>query len=447
MLKHTLSPAEKQETAEKSRELQGLCIRFLLPLLEKLDRQLDIRMVNTFIDMMMLIVIHRDRHQGLVISELGGELLGERHAPAGAKRIRKLLHSSRWKAQQIEEEVWQQADQRVEQLNNSNDEALVIWDESELEKPESLAAEGLCPVRSSKAARLKRIKPGFYNPPGGRPIFVPGFHWLQIVVAGMKGAARLAHLHWWTRRGEKASEKRREEYQVLQHAAQAWGKQVVHIFDQGFAGAPWLGLLLLFGLRFVLRWKKGYALVGPDGQVQSASRLVAWKRPQDHRMIWDAPRHCWREVGILFRPVRHPDFPHFPLWLVVSRPGPGRKPWFLLTSEPVFTTQDAWRIIFLYARRWQIEMTLRFEKSELAFESPRLLDWEARRKLLLIASLAHAFLILLLAPRFERLKLWLLSTWCNRNGKWSRETPTPLYRLRLALAHLWHDFPPFAFLC
>lgn len=31
-----------------------------------------------------------------------------------------------------------------------------MWDESVLEKPESLRAEGLCAVRSSKAARLKR---------------------------------------------------------------------------------------------------------------------------------------------------------------------------------------------------------------------------------------------------------------------------------------------------
>ena len=46
---------------------------------------------------------------------------------------------------------------------------------------------GLCPVRSSKAARLKRIKPGYYNPPGGPPVFVPGLQWLTVMVAGMQG--------------------------------------------------------------------------------------------------------------------------------------------------------------------------------------------------------------------------------------------------------------------
>ena len=68
--------------------------------------------------------------------------------------------------------------------------------------------------------------------------------------------------------------------------------------------------------------------------------------------------------------------------------------------------------------------------------------WRTRMKFLLIAALAHAFLILLLAPRFAKLKQWLLDTWCHRNGKWSRETPTPLYRLRLALSQLWRVFRP-----
>ena len=447
MLKNTLSQAEKQEAQAKSGELLELCTRFLTPLLRKLNQQMDIRLVNTLLDLVQLIVIHRNRPQGLILSELGGELLGEAHAPAGAKRLGNLLHSKRWKAAQIDEEIWQQGDAKVEQLNCSNDDALVIWDESEIEKPESLRAEGLCPVRSSKARRLKRIKKGFYNPPGGRPIFVPGYHWLQVVVAGMRGAARLAHLHWWTSRGRSASDKRSEEEKVLRLTACAWGMRVIHIFDQGFAGAPWLRQLLRFRVRFVLRWNKTFSLIGPDGAAKSAGQLVAWKRPVDHRTIWDAPRRCWRTVGILFRPVYHPDFPDTPLWLVVSRPGPGKKPWFLLTNEPVRSAEDAWRIVFLYARRWQIEMTLRFEKSELAFESPRLQDWEARRKFLLIASLVHAFLILLLAPRFELLKCYLLDAWCHRNGEWSRETPTPLYRLRLALSQLWRAFPCFTPLC
>jgi hypothetical protein len=259
-----------------------------------------------------------------------------------------------------------------------------------------LKAEGLCPVRSSKAARLKRIKPGFFNPPGGRPICVPGFHWLQVIVIGMKGAPCPAHLRWWTSRGERASDRRSEEKQVLQRVAQAWQERVVHVFDQGFAGGPWVLALLGYpGLRFVLRWKKGYKLVGLDDQARLAWQLLRGKRSMDHKEIWDARRHCTRQVGIVFTPVRLPDQPT-PLWLVASRPGPGHKPWYLLTNLPVTIAEEAWHIVFIYARRWQVEMTLRFEKCELGFESPRLHKWEPRFKFLLIAALVHAFLLRLL---------------------------------------------------
>ena len=59
-----------------------------------------------------------------------------------------------------------------------------MWDGSVLEKPKTLQNDDLCAVRSSKARRLKRIRPGFFNPPGGRPICVPGLHWLGLLVLG-----------------------------------------------------------------------------------------------------------------------------------------------------------------------------------------------------------------------------------------------------------------------
>jgi hypothetical protein len=78
--------------------------------------------------------------------------------------------------------------------------------------------------------------------------------------------------------------------------------------------------------------------------------------------------------------------------------------------------------------------------SELAFESPRLRQWEARMKFLLIASLAYAFLLSLLPPTDSLFRL--VSTFCHRIGKWSQVTLTPLYRLRLALSRLWLTFRP-----
>ncbi len=87
------------------------------------------------------------------------------------------------------------------------------------------------------------------------------------------------------------------------------------------------------------------------------------------------------------------------MWLVASRFGPGRRPWYLVTTEPVSRVAEAWRIVFAYARRWQVEMTLRFDKSELALESPHVPRTSVWCKLFGIVALAYAFLLSLLAPR------------------------------------------------
>lgn len=140
--------------------------------------------------------------------------------------------------------------------------------------------------------------------------------------------------------------------------------------------------------------------------------------------------------------VRHPDYADKPLWLVVSRPGKGRTPWYLLTNEPVLCDEDAWRVVLSYKRRWEVESAWRYSKSELAMESPRLWNWENRLKLLMMVTLVYAFLLSLLEAGCASLRRWLLRWWCHRNGKWSLDTQAPLYRLRSAISRLWSDHHP-----
>jgi hypothetical protein len=429
----------KTEKAQEGRELEERCWEYLKPLLEELHRKVDRRIVKTLLDLVLVILMHRNRNSGLLLSELGDHLVGGERGPAGVKRIASLVHSVRWKSTLIVNYLWKRADEKVKEMREQGEDIYVIWDESVLEKSESLQAERLCAVRSTKAARLKRVKPGYFNPPTGRPIFVPGFNWLQLLVTGMKATPMLAHLCWWTTRGQRASTKRETEGKILRKVARIWGRKVVHIWDRGFAGSPWTTLALDHHLRFIVRWNTRYHLVGPDGCKQEGWKIARGKRSWDHRLVWDARRRCKRKTGIIAFPVHLPDDERS-LFLVVSRPGYGRKPWYLLTTEPISTPEQAWKIVFAYARRWQIEMSLRFTKSELAFESPRLHAWEARLKFLLIASLAFAFLLSLL-PTFTSL-FRLLSTFCHRTGKWSQDTLTPLYRLRLALSRLWLTFRP-----
>ena len=202
---------------------------------------------------------------------------------------------------------------------------------------------------------------------------MPGFNWCQVLVIGRKGPPTLAHLRWWSNRGGYKSSKREQEKQILHSLDTLWGKQVRHIWDRGFADNPWLTLAFTHAARFVLRWPKNYRLMDAEGRTRKPGEISKGKRSWEYRHLWDARKRCLRKVGIIAFPVSDPIHQQ-PLWLV---------PWYLLTTQPIRCPEDAWQIVHAYVRRWQVEMAIRFSKSEIAFESPRLIHWQHRKKITL----------------------------------------------------------------
>jgi hypothetical protein len=170
----------------------------------------------------------------------------------------------------------------------------------------------------------------------------------------------------------------------------SWGRQVIHVFDRGFAGSPWLGECLELRLRFILRWTKTFLLRDSAGTTGNAWHITRGKRSWGQRQVWDARRQQWFQAGVLAVPVRHPDYAT-PLWLVVSRPGKGHLPWYLLTEDTIETEEDAWQVVFASARRW------------------------------------------------------LLRYCCHRTGKRCRQAAAPLSRLPWAISRLWLTYAPSPF--
>ena len=387
------------------------------------------------------IVSFRDQNHGLLLSELGGYLDGLGQG-GGTKRLGTFIHHKGWKAQQIDEFLLWRADEQMAQWEARGEEGLLIWDATVLEKPESLQAEGLCAVRSSKALRLTRVKKGYYHPPG-KPIFVPGLHGIGLLLAGrsdQQGPAMLASLRWWTSRGPLASYEKDENCKLLRLVTQRWGRSLIHVFDRGYCGSPWLGALRGFDTRFTLRWKTNYHLVDAAGIKQAAWKIARGKVGLAPRTLFDAVHRCNVEGSVLFFPVTHPDYPDWPLTLVVGR-RKGGKPWYLLTNEVVNTAEDAWKVVMAYARRWQIEMAFRNLKSELAIQSLRVYGWEARLKLLGMLTLAYAFLMDLMGQQAHEARNWLIHYACHRTGCHLREVELPFTRLRIALSKLWLAYP------
>jgi hypothetical protein len=138
-----------QAAPQVAAALHQRLVAFLLPQSLVLDAQVDRRLVRTFVATVEAMIRWRNRAHGLLLSELGGYLLAPEHAPAGTKRLSNLLHSPKWSATLITDWLWQQADARRTAIEAADEDALTIWDESVIEKPESLALEGLCAVRSS----------------------------------------------------------------------------------------------------------------------------------------------------------------------------------------------------------------------------------------------------------------------------------------------------------
>ena len=106
----------KGEKKQDSRALENKCWEFLQPLLEQLHGLVDRRIVKTFLDLVMVILMHRHRNHGLLLSELGDHLLGGERGPAGVKRIANLLHSEKWESTLILKYLWKRANEKVQEL-------------------------------------------------------------------------------------------------------------------------------------------------------------------------------------------------------------------------------------------------------------------------------------------------------------------------------------------
>lgn len=427
-----------------SQHLIELLETFLLPFLLVLDEVLDKRLVRTFVQCLVAIIRLRTNPQALWLSELGSYLQGydgyASSAPAGTKRVGKLLRSVKWRVGLIDRYLLEKADEEVTKLKEQGKRILCLWDGSVLEKAESEKLEGLCPVLSSKAKRRQRSKRGLvFNWPAPRPIRVMGMQWSAGLIAGMTGLAHLAVTQWWTTKGVFATKLRDSEEELLRICVRKWGRLLVHVFDRGYASGPGLQVLTKCRARFVIRWIKDHVFFTTWGEEKKLWQIGQGKKYLAHKEIRDPSSGERMPCDLWWTAVRHPSSGE-QLYVVKARVKQGVM--YLSTNDPVKTEAQAWEVFFTYRRRWQIELSFRYAQCELALECPRLWSLEARLKLLAMVMLVYAFLLSLLDPRHHELVEALLRFKCHRTGMRGKQTLAPLYPLRWALSRLWDDYRP-----
>jgi len=407
---------------------------FTRSIMEELNKQIDSRLIGTFYNLFVTILMFRNRSMGLLLSELGGYICGFDRAPAGTKRISNLLRSKKWKASLIDSFFFNRTVDRIDEIQKKDKRPLLLWDDSRVEKHESWVCEGLCSVLSSKAKRLTRIRPGFFSPPKER-ICVPGFQWTGVFLSHLGGIPSVCQMTWWTTRGRFKQDPDNIIYRLLRKIKKQFDQALLHVFDRGYANEKMLRYLFHFEQDFIIRWKKNHLLVHPEKGTKKTHLLARSFRAKASKVVWDKVRKKQKRISIAWAPVTHSEHPDNQLFLVIVRDKKNfNGPMYIITSLSIQNPKQAWEVMFTYIHRWEAEQGFRFLKSEMALESPRLWFWDNRMKLMAIVTLAYDFLLRIL-NNWKGIVQVFFRRWCHRTGKRYRDASIPLYRLRMAISN------------
>jgi hypothetical protein len=105
-------PKWEGEPSDLSQQYGRKFLQFLEPLVRELDATVDKRPLRTLVQTVEAIVSFRDRHHGLLLSELGDDMDGLGKG-GGTKQLSTLIHYQEWKASQIDAFLLRRADEQI----------------------------------------------------------------------------------------------------------------------------------------------------------------------------------------------------------------------------------------------------------------------------------------------------------------------------------------------
>ena len=133
-----------QATPAVAQDLSRRVTAFVHPLLKGLDAVRDLRVVQPLLATRQVLLAFRPRNNGLLnslvrsLSRRARSRSSRDHTP-----LERGSRSARWTAHLIERDLGQQAESQVVAFEQAGEEALLLWDERVIEKPESIAKDRL----------------------------------------------------------------------------------------------------------------------------------------------------------------------------------------------------------------------------------------------------------------------------------------------------------------
>ena len=173
------------------------------------------------------------------------------------------------------------------------------------------------------------------------------------------------------------------------------GTSGIFTFDRGFDSGEVLNCLLDNKMRFIVRLRGDRHLVLPSGVRMSATDIADRMRNLKKCLRWRAKGRRYQLHYVGYQEVKLPGRDE-PLRLVVSTvPGIDGGTMMLLTNTEVKDFRDAEKVLRRYGKRWKAEEAIRLLKQEVGLEGFRIRSLRAIKRLVFLAMLAIAFLMVL----------------------------------------------------
>ena len=279
------------------------------------------------------------------------------------------------------------ADENLEQTIGSNvlklgskhinENTLLIVDPSDIQKKYAKKMQYLAPVRD-----------------GSEDTIGKGY-WLCEVVGCEVGANQITPLaqELWSQHAPDFKSDNDQILSLVKRVRQSTGGRGIIVYDRGSDRrrllVPWTQdhscryFVRQRGDRHLLykRKAKSCLALATSCTTPYAAKIIKEKEGEE--------KTYFIEFGFL--PVRLPECPQRPLWLVVVK-GLGKKPLMILTTEAMRRNRKVlWWAVEAYLTRWRVEDTIRFIKQSYDFEDIRVLTYNRLKNMATLVLAASYF--------------------------------------------------------